>query len=177
MNDGDIDLKRGEETAREKRLVDQLMNVRGRASYLQKKVGSTHLSKNRELTGDAELEFAKASKKYGALPEPHLQNCPQHVDNNYVIIDKALTEAQIQSISASFKHQSFSPKQIFLSNNQLTGKQFELMLRSLTSEQRNRVKSIVYGGANELTGESYEALKELYLSKRRPNALRELKLV
>ena len=102
MNDGDIDMKRDDETEREKRLIDELMNVRGRASYLQKKVGSTHLAKNKELTGDAELEFAKASKKYGALPEPHLQNCPQHVDKNYVIIDKALTEAQIQSIAATF---------------------------------------------------------------------------
>ena len=48
-------------------------------------------------------------------------------------------------------------------------------LRSLTDAQKNSLQSIIYGGRNEFTKETYEAIRDCYLSKK--PALQELKLV
>ena len=50
-------------------------------------------------------------------------------------------------------------------------------LRSLTDAQKNSMQSIIYGGRNEFTKETYEALRDCYLSKKPPNTLHELKLI
>jgi len=58
----------------------------------------------------------------------------------------------------------------------MKGKSFELLLRSLSVQQQSKIKSIVYGGQNELSQGSYEALRDLYLNKSH-EVLTELKLI
>ena len=90
-----------EDTEREKRVVEELMHQRNRANFLQNKVGGVQMARNREPTGDAEQEFAKVSKTNLAVPEASLLVNPEHIEGNYVIINKGLTEGQVKSIAQS----------------------------------------------------------------------------
>ena len=49
------------------------------------------------------------------------------------------------------------------------------LLRSLSDSQKDNLQSIVYGGRNEFTKETYEALRDCYINKKPP--LFELKFV
>ena len=59
----------------------------------------------------------------------------------------------------------------------MSGPTFAKVLQSLAETQRLQLKSIVYGGANEFTKQAYEAIRDLYLSKKAPHQLQELKLL
>ena len=59
---GEIVPSNEQETERETKLINELMDHRSRANFLQKKVGAVQVARNREPTGDAEQEFAKLSK-------------------------------------------------------------------------------------------------------------------
>ena len=104
--------------------------------------------------------------------------CPEaHVDNNYVLINQSLHPSHVEGLCSVFKDFPFRVKQVFLYNNGLSGSAFTDILRSLSSVQKKELESIVYGGDNEFTAKSYETLEELYLQKRPPYELKELKLV
>ena len=104
--------------------------------------------------------------------------CPEGIiDSNFVIIDKSILDGQSTSIGNAFKDLDFIVSQLYLSNNKLRGSQFATLLRSLSEDQRHDLKSIVYGGRNELNKDAYEALRDLYLCKRGPSTLLELKLI
>ena len=98
-------------------------------------------------------------------------------DNNYVLIDQSLPDGQAQSISTAFKDFDFHINQILFSNNSLTGDNFSAILQSLSTEQRRQLKSIVYTNKNEISYEAFEQMRDIYLQKRAPHTLHELKLV
>ena len=75
------------------------------------------------------------SKKNQGVPEAQLLVNPEHREGNYVMINKNLTAEQIKSISESFAHIQTENKQLYLMNNRISGKSFELLLRSLSPQQ------------------------------------------
>ena len=135
------------------------------------------MAKNKDRTSDPHIEFAKASHKHAGLPVPSLVARPEGMsDGNFVLMDRSVAAGQSSSIGNAFRDLRYPVQQIYLHNNQLSGSQLATLLRSLSDAQRSGLKSIVYGGRNELDQEAYEVLRDLYLSKRAPPLL-ELKLV
>jgi len=60
INDEEIGIQ-GEESeyGREKKFMDELMLIRGRSNFLQKKIGNIFEPSKKEQTLDAETEFSK----------------------------------------------------------------------------------------------------------------------
>lgn len=79
----------------------------------------------------------------------------------------------MRSIAEAFPslHPGHEVKQLYLSNNQITGDSLGYLLKNLANEQRDSIKSIVLAGKNELSKSSAEALIELYMSKTGVNSL------
>ena len=60
IHDDEIEIQQREsEYGREKKFMDELMRIRERSTFLQKKVGNIFEPSKKEQTGDAETEFSK----------------------------------------------------------------------------------------------------------------------
>lgn len=94
-----------------------------------------------------------------------------------MLINQSLHPSQTESLCSIFKDFKFRIKQLYFYNNGLSGSAYSDILGSLNSLQRKELESIVYGGDNEFTAQSYKTLEELYLRKRPPYELKELKLI
>ena len=75
-------------------------------------------NRERGAGADPGVEFAKHCQKNNGLADPSLITCPEaHIDNNYVVINRALQLSQVESLSSVFKDFAFTINQMYFSNN------------------------------------------------------------
>ena len=81
MHDEDVEFgPRESEYGRKKKFMDDLMRIRERSNFLQKKVGKIFEPSKKEQTGDAETEFSKECQKNNGIAMPHLTIGPESGD-------------------------------------------------------------------------------------------------
>ena len=85
-----------------------------------------------------------------------------------------MVDEQITSISNIFTNLKKPISQLYLSNNQIKGAQFSIILNSLKEKP---IKSIIYGHKNEFNMKSFEMLRDTYLCRTLPDQLQELRLI
>lgn len=93
-------------------------------------------------------------------------------ENKYVLIDVNLTEEQAMSLGNSYSEFSSNIWQIYLINNHISGKAIGNFFRKLTPFQKKSLKSVIYGGKNELTEEVLD-----FINKELTSSLTELRLL
>ena len=112
-----------------------------------------------ENSVDPEVRFAKECHKNSGLPLLPMTEV-QEMDGfcNYVQIDKTVHKGIAESVKGYFQKVKLPIRQIYLVNNQLYADQFISIMSSLTPQQQNHVRSIIYGGKNEIDRQSFDYL-------------------
>lgn len=63
---------------------------------------------------------------------PRLVDCPERFkDSEFVILDKSLSDGQVKSLASTLASEEGAFSQLFLSNNNLSGKMLAYLLRNL----------------------------------------------
>ena len=79
--------------------------------------------------------FANECHKNKGLANAALvTTCANSVDGKYVVVDQSLTAEQVTSISAAVKSFDYPIKEIFFSNNLISGKSFAKFLGWFSEE-------------------------------------------
>lgn len=69
------------------------------------------------------------------------------------------------SLGNAYSDFGINVSQIYLYNNQISGKAFQNFLEGLNENQRKSLKGIVYSGQNELTQEALDVIQNQFLGK------------
>lgn len=175
IHDGDKVVQPMKESKKERQFVDELMNIRSRSEFLQKGVKGIFGS-NKEFNSQEEAanhKFSIECHKNKALPLSNMIIVPEmKEENKYVLIDVNLTEEQAMSLGNAYSEFSSNIWQIYLINNHISDKALGNFLKRLTLHQKKSLKSVIYGGKNEMTEEGLNFIKnELF------GSLTELRLL
>ena len=126
------------------------MKTYDRQTFLLKDI--KEVNKNQEKKRDAKKEFAKQCYDKHALPKPNIVVQNKVKEEMYALTNTIINQEQLESLASILKLMDDSLKELCLSNNNITDRQFSDLLEIIIADEymQQDLQQITYSNNNEL---------------------------
>ena len=137
------------------------------------------VNRNQERGRDAKREFAKQCYSKHVLPKPNIVVQSRVKEEMYALTNTIINSEQLESLASILKIMEDTLRELCLSNNNTTDKQFSDLLQLIVADEtlREDLQRITYSHNNELGPKSVSSLEQLIRRKSLSSPLTHLYLI